>query len=133
MPPSEPPRGSEPRGAPEPAPGREALLEICRRRHFFSGSGLPPSRDALLSGRHPGLGPLGVELRRNLAAEWWSSVVASREQVFPVAARHHGHGPSLPGARAFRCLGTLCQLPGSGKQEAPLRPCSDRSVFSSCF
>lgn len=32
-----------------------------------------------------------------------------------------------------RCLGALCSLPGSGKQEASLWPCSDRSVFSSRF
>ncbi|XP_054988008.1 DNA polymerase subunit gamma-2, mitochondrial [Sorex araneus] len=94
--PPEPPGGSE--------AGSEALLDVCQRRHFLSGTGPPPSRAALLSGRHPGFGPLGVELRRNLAAEWWAAVVASRELVFPVAPRHHGHGPAPPGDRAFRLV-----------------------------
>ncbi|XP_032175824.1 DNA polymerase subunit gamma-2, mitochondrial isoform X6 [Mustela erminea] len=96
------PRGSEPIEAPESSEGTEELLEICQRRHFFSGSKRQLSRHSLLSGCHPGFGPLGVELRKNLAAEWWSSVVVFREQVFPVDALHHEPGPTLPGDSAFR-------------------------------
>lgn len=84
--------------------GSEALLEICQRRHFLSGSKQQLSRDSLLSGCHPGFGPLGVELRKNLAAEWWTSVVVFREQVFPVDALHHEPGPLLPGDSAFRLV-----------------------------
>ncbi|KAB0402604.1 hypothetical protein E2I00_009644, partial [Balaenoptera physalus] len=43
-------------------------------------------------------------LRKNLAAEWWSSVVVFREQVFPVDALHREPGPSLPGDSAFRLV-----------------------------
>ncbi|XP_021104306.1 DNA polymerase subunit gamma-2, mitochondrial isoform X9 [Heterocephalus glaber] len=86
----------------EPTEGSEALLEVCQRRHFLSGTKKQLSRDSLLSGCHPGFGPLGVELRKNLAAQWWSSVVLCREQVFAVGALHHGPGPSLPEDRAFR-------------------------------
>ncbi|XP_064126969.1 DNA polymerase subunit gamma-2, mitochondrial isoform X3 [Loxodonta africana] len=98
------PGGSEPREAPESGEGSEALFEICQRRHFLSGTQRQLSRDSLLSGCHPGFGPLGIELRKNLAAEWWSSVVVFREQVFPVDALHHEPGPSLPGDSAFRLV-----------------------------
>ncbi|XP_008691850.1 DNA polymerase subunit gamma-2, mitochondrial isoform X3 [Ursus maritimus] len=98
------PRGSEPTEAPESGEGSEELVEICQRRHFFSGSKRQLSRHSLLSGCHPGFGPLGIELRKNLAAEWWSSVVVFREQVFPVDALHHEPGPTLPGDSAFRLV-----------------------------
>ena len=67
---------NEPREAPESGEGSDALVEICRKRRFLSGTKQQLSRDSLLNGCHPGLGPLGIELRKNLAAEWWSSVVA---------------------------------------------------------
>ncbi|XP_066092001.1 DNA polymerase subunit gamma-2 isoform X2 [Saccopteryx bilineata] len=98
------PGGSEPREAPDNAEGSEALAEICERRHFLLGTKGQISRKSLLSGCHHGVGPLGFELRKNLAAEWWSSVVAFREQVFPVDAPHHESGPSLPGDSAFRLV-----------------------------
>ncbi|XP_012893189.1 PREDICTED: DNA polymerase subunit gamma-2, mitochondrial isoform X2 [Dipodomys ordii] len=79
----------------------EPLLELCQKRHFLRGSQPPPSRDSLLSGCHPGFGPLGVELRKNLAAEWWASLAAFREQVFAVDALHHQPGPTAPGDPAF--------------------------------
>lgn len=102
--PAELPGGSEPREAPESGEGSEALVEICQRRHFLNGTQRRVSRDSLLSGCHAGFGPLGLELRKNLVAEWWSSVVVFREQVFPVDALHHESGPSLPGDNAFRLV-----------------------------
>lgn len=100
---------NEPREAPESGgEGSEPLVEICRKRRFLSGTKQQLSRDSLLNGCHPGLGPLGIELRKNLAAEWWSSVVVFREQVFPVDALHREPGPSLPVDNGFRCLGALC-------------------------
>ncbi|XP_004693498.1 PREDICTED: DNA polymerase subunit gamma-2, mitochondrial [Condylura cristata] len=102
---AEPPAGSGPGEDPEPGAGGEALVELCQRRHFLRNTELPLSRDSLLSGCHPGFGPLGVELRKNLAAEWWSSVVVFREQqVLRVDAPHHQPGPSLPGDGAFRLV-----------------------------
>eukprot|EP00069_Balaena_mysticetus_P010116 bmy_06551T0 len=96
---------SEPREGPESGGEEsEALVEICQKRRFLSGTKRQLSRDSLLSGCHPGLGPLGIELRKNLATEWWSSVVVFREQVFPVDALHHEPGPSLPGDSAFRLV-----------------------------
>ncbi|KAM5213404.1 DNA polymerase subunit gamma-2 isoform 2-T2 [Hipposideros larvatus] len=96
-------QGSEPKEALESGEGSEALVEICQRRHFLSGTKRHISRDSLLTGCHSGFGPLGIELRKNLAAQWWSSVVVFREQqVFPVDALHHEPGPSLPGDSAFR-------------------------------
>ncbi|XP_047398679.1 DNA polymerase subunit gamma-2, mitochondrial [Sciurus carolinensis] len=92
------PRACEQTEAPESAES-EALLEVCQRRHFLSGTKQQLSRDSLLSGCHPGFGTLGIELRKNLAAEWWSSVVVSREQVFAVDAPHH-----KPGDGAFRLV-----------------------------
>ncbi|XP_036307412.1 DNA polymerase subunit gamma-2, mitochondrial isoform X2 [Pipistrellus kuhlii] len=98
------PGGREPREVPESGEGSETLVEICQRRHFLNGTQRRVSRDSLLSGCHAGFGPLGLELRKNLKAEWWSSVVAFREQVFPVDALHHESGPSLPGDNAFRLV-----------------------------
>ncbi|KAF6299405.1 DNA polymerase gamma 2, accessory subunit [Rhinolophus ferrumequinum] len=98
-------QGSESREASKYGEDSEALVEICRRRHFLSGTKRQISLHSLLTGCHSGFGPLGIELRKNLAAEWWSSVVVFREQqVFPVDALHHEPGPSLPGDSAFRLV-----------------------------
>ncbi|XP_037349211.1 DNA polymerase subunit gamma-2, mitochondrial [Talpa occidentalis] len=100
-----PPAGSAPGAAPERGDGGAALLELCRRRHFLGGAGPPPGRDALLRGRHPGLGPLGAELRQNLAAEWWAALAALREQqVLRVDAPLHPPGPARPRAGAARSV-----------------------------
>ncbi|XP_053426765.1 DNA polymerase subunit gamma-2, mitochondrial isoform X1 [Nycticebus coucang] len=99
------PRRSEPKGeAPESGQGSKELLEICQRRRFLNGTKQQLSRDSLLSGYYPGFGPLGIELRKNLASEWWSSVVVFREQVFPVHSLHHEPGRSLPGDSGFRLV-----------------------------
>lgn len=98
------PRGAEAGGAAESEEGSGALIEMCQRRHFLRGTQRRLTRHSLLSGCHSGFGPLGLELRRNLAAEWWSSAVVFREQVFPVAARHLEPGPAPPGAGAFRLV-----------------------------
>ncbi|KAJ7317986.1 hypothetical protein JRQ81_004148 [Phrynocephalus forsythii] len=80
---------------PEEEPGglvAEALLDVCRRRHFLRGQLEPPkvAWEACLRGEPRGLlGPLGVQLRKNLAAHWWDSVVAFREQVLGVEAPAH--------------------------------------------
>ncbi|OWK14489.1 POLG2 [Cervus elaphus hippelaphus] len=96
---------NEPREAPESGgEGSEELVAICQKRRFLSGTKQQLSRDSLLNGCHPGLGPLGIELRKNLAAEWWSSVVVFREQVFPVDALHREPGPSLPVDNGFRLV-----------------------------
>ncbi|XP_041491857.1 DNA polymerase subunit gamma-2, mitochondrial isoform X2 [Microtus oregoni] len=97
-----------PADGPERAEDREALVDLCRRRHFLSGTPQQISPAALLSECHPGFGPLGVELRKNLASQWWSSMVVFREQVFAVDALHHEPGPSQPGDSAFRLVSPEC-------------------------
>ncbi|CAO2645813.1 DNA polymerase subunit gamma-2, mitochondrial [Lemmus lemmus] len=97
-----------PADGPERAEDRETLVDLCRRRHFLSGTPQQLSPAALLSGCHPGFGPLGVELRKNLASQWWSSMVVFREQVFAVDALHHEPGPSQPGDSAFRLVSPEC-------------------------
>lgn len=100
--------GPQQLAAPERAEDREALVDLCRRRHFLSGTPQQLSPAALLSGCHPGFGPLGVELRKNLASQWWSSMVVFREQVFAVDALHHEPGPSQAGDSAFRLVSPEC-------------------------
>ncbi|NXV78597.1 DPOG2 polymerase, partial [Atlantisia rogersi] len=87
-------------GGDEAASGEE-LLEVCWRRHFLRGGAEPRPElpwHAYLSGCHPGFGPLGVALRGNLAAQWWDSVLAFREQVFAVDAPLHGPPAAAPPA-----------------------------------
>ncbi|EDM06411.1 polymerase (DNA directed), gamma 2, accessory subunit (predicted) [Rattus norvegicus] len=93
---------------PEHALAREALVDLCRRRHFLSGTPQQLSTAALLSGCHSGFGPLGVELRKNLASQWWSSMVVFREQVFAVDSLHHEPGSSQPRDSAFRLVSPEC-------------------------
>ncbi|KAL8163557.1 UNVERIFIED_CONTAM: DNA polymerase subunit gamma-2, mitochondrial [Gekko kuhli] len=69
----------------------EALLDICERRHFLRRREAPQQRtwDSYRQGSHLGFGPLGVELRKNLAAQWWETTVVFREQVFAVDTPVH--------------------------------------------
>lgn len=81
----------------------EVLLGVCQRRYFLRGGEEPqePTWDSYLRGGHPGFGTLGVALRKNLAAQWWESVVVFREQVLAVDAPLHrspNAGGALPGA-----------------------------------
>lgn len=73
----------------------EALLELCQRRHFLrrGQQQQQPTWHSYLQGGHPGFGTLGVELRKNLAAHWWESVVLFREQVLAVDAPLLMHHP----------------------------------------
>ena len=53
------------------------IVSLCKRRGFvFQSSeiygGLKSSYD---------YGPLGVELKRNIAAEWWRNMVSERENI----------------------------------------------------
>ncbi|XP_043353384.1 DNA polymerase subunit gamma-2, mitochondrial isoform X2 [Dermochelys coriacea] len=87
--------------------GSEMLLDVCRRRHFLRGDQQQAlTWDSYLKGCHPGFGPLGLELRKNLAAQWWASVVVSREQVFAVdSLLHRAPGASmLPTGEGLRLM-----------------------------
>ncbi|XP_072501538.1 DNA polymerase subunit gamma-2 isoform X3 [Notamacropus eugenii] len=105
-----------------PAPGRaaegsEALLDICQRRHFLVGPQQPLGRDWLRSGQHPGFGPLGVGLRKNLASQWWSSVAAFREHIFPLDTPHHEPRSAAPGGRGL-CFAPADALRAALRDEA---------------
>ena len=54
----------------------QKIVSLCKRRLCFQSSeiygGLKSSYD---------YGPLGVELKRNIAAEWWRSMVTEREDI----------------------------------------------------
>ncbi|XP_054833812.1 DNA polymerase subunit gamma-2, mitochondrial isoform X1 [Eublepharis macularius] len=103
------PRGRFGTGSPSHAAGQpggvaEALLELCERRRFLRRGPPPQHRTwaSHLQGGGPGFGPLGVELRRNLAAEWRRSVVVFRERVFAVEAPVHrpAEAAGAPAGRA---------------------------------
>ncbi|XP_069785825.1 DNA polymerase subunit gamma-2 isoform X2 [Narcine bancroftii] len=67
----------------------EALIELCQKRHFVSGDNI--TQDILING-HFNYGHLGMELKRNLATNWWGLMVLSREQVFGVQSPHQLKG-----------------------------------------
>ncbi|NP_001081904.1 DNA polymerase subunit gamma-2, mitochondrial precursor [Xenopus laevis] len=70
---------------------QDILFHLCQQRHFLSGETLTCT--SLVQGCH-NLGPLGVELKRNLVAQWWNSVVVYREQVLGIDTLHHLSTPS---------------------------------------
>ncbi|XP_029456615.1 DNA polymerase subunit gamma-2, mitochondrial [Rhinatrema bivittatum] len=74
----------------------EMLLDLCQRRHFISGGKL--TKDSVWNGCHS-LGPLGVELKKNLISQWWNSVVTFREQIFTVDTLHQLPGVAQSGER----------------------------------
>lgn len=105
----------------------EELLEVCRRRRFLRGGAEPRPWRAYLSGCHPGLGPLGVALRANLAAQWWDSALALREQVLAVDAPVHGPpaAGAAPARQGLRLLHTETlreALRGRGGSQEPGDP-----------
>ncbi|KAG2460818.1 DPOG2 polymerase, partial [Polypterus senegalus] len=53
----------------------QELTKLCQQRHFIMED-------------DSGYGPLGTELRNNLAELWWRSVVSLREQVFGINTLH---------------------------------------------
>ncbi|NXC17883.1 DPOG2 polymerase, partial [Corythaeola cristata] len=80
-------------------------------------------------------GPLGVALRGNLAAQWWDSALAFREQVFAVDAPLHGPAPAgAPGAgHGLQLLHseTLREaLQGSGCSREPAGPALEEVLRS---
>ncbi|MEX0595726.1 MAG: hypothetical protein WD512_04430, partial [Candidatus Paceibacterota bacterium] len=60
----------------------DKIVSLCKRRGFIFQSseiygGLKSAYD---------YGPLGVELKRNIAAEWWRSMVHEREDIVGIDA-----------------------------------------------
>ncbi|XP_026989337.2 DNA polymerase subunit gamma-2, mitochondrial isoform X1 [Tachysurus fulvidraco] len=67
-------------GGSDPTSG---MIQLFQRRFF-----IPPEDNhavSLLRGRSCAYGPLGVDIKRNLLEQWWSSVVRSRPQVFGIS------------------------------------------------
>ncbi|XP_005993792.1 DNA polymerase subunit gamma-2 isoform X2 [Latimeria chalumnae] len=73
------------RSASEHSGTLDLLIELCKTRHFIAGDQI--TKETLLSSSHS-LGPLGMELKKNLAGQWWNSVAMSREQVIRVETMH---------------------------------------------
>ncbi|KAG9468096.1 DNA polymerase subunit gamma-2 [Eleutherodactylus coqui] len=59
----------------------DLLLDLCRCRHFILGKELTMA--SVLGGCHS-LGPLGIEMKKNIISEWWNMVALNREQVLPI-------------------------------------------------
>jgi glycyl-tRNA synthetase len=85
-----------PKGGFMPAQTMEELVSLCKRRGFiFPGSDIYGG----LQGTYD-FGPLGVELKNNLKAAWWRSMIYERDDVegldssiltHKLVLRHSGH------------------------------------------
>ena len=69
----------------------QKIVSLCKRRGFvFQSSeiygGLRSAYD---------YGPMGVELKRNLMSEWWTTMVHSREDVVGLYTALHNGGRGL--------------------------------------
>ncbi|XP_028935992.1 DNA polymerase subunit gamma-2, mitochondrial [Ornithorhynchus anatinus] len=84
------------------AQASEALLDVCLRRRFLAGP--RGSGASLLRAPHPGLGPAGIQLKNNLAAEWRAALNLLGEPVFPVEAPHHAARAPDAHPRALRVV-----------------------------
>ncbi|XP_074550669.1 DNA polymerase subunit gamma-2 [Halichoeres trimaculatus] len=58
------------------------LLQLCVGRYFISPGDV--NAELFQRGMSCSYGPLGMELRRNLLEQWWSSVTRGRAQVFGI-------------------------------------------------
>ncbi|KAG7326833.1 hypothetical protein KOW79_010234 [Hemibagrus wyckioides] len=70
-------------GGSDPA---SSMMQLLQRRFF-----IPPEdyhAVSLLKGKACAYGPLGVDLKRNMLEQWWSSMVRSRPQVFGISTLH---------------------------------------------
>lgn len=106
----------------------EAALAACRRRRFLRGAGEEDKQTwaSYLRRDHPAFGPLGVALKKNLASQWWETVVVFREQVLGVEGPARlepaaGQGPLGESLRLVhpRTVGETLQEAGS-EGEQPL-------------
>lgn len=70
-------------GGSDPAGG---MMQLLQQRFFIPPD--PHHAVSLLKGRTCAYGPLGVDLKRNMLEQWWSSVVRSRPQVFGISTLH---------------------------------------------
>ncbi|KAK3557202.1 hypothetical protein QTP70_026138 [Hemibagrus guttatus] len=70
-------------GGSDPTSG---IMQLFQRRFFI------PLEDhhavSLLKGKTCAYGPLGMNLKRNMLEQWWSSMVRSRPQVFGISTLH---------------------------------------------
>lgn len=105
----------------------EAALAACQRRHFLRGGGGEGGKQtwaSYLRGDHPAFGPLGVALKKNLAAQWWEAVVVFREHVLGVEGPARlgpaaDHGPPGEALRLVhpRTVGETLQEAGSDGEQ----------------
>ena len=79
-----------------PAKSMDELVALCKRRGFiFQSSDIYGGLQGVYD-----YGPLGVELKNNLKATWWSSMVYERDDIEgldaailtnPVTLKYSGH------------------------------------------
>ncbi|XP_059509840.1 uncharacterized protein polg2 [Stegostoma tigrinum] len=91
----------------------EALIELCQSRHFITGDII--TQESVTNGWY-NYGHLGMEFKKNLASEWWNSMVLSREQVFGVATPHKLMSFHNSDNRSLRLVeSTALQVPSGNK------------------
>ena len=71
------------------------LLELCVDGYYVAPG--PVHTDLFQRGMCCNYGPLGVELKKNLLEQWWSSIKRSRTQVFGISTLTTGDGKSSEG------------------------------------
>lgn len=94
------------------APSSDVLLDMCRRRRFFLGEELTVA--SVFGGCHS-LGPLGIEMKKNITDEWWNMVALSREQVLPIDTLLHWPQPLLTLRPDHRDKDAVRHVPASGE------------------
>ncbi|XP_008114596.1 DNA polymerase subunit gamma-2, mitochondrial isoform X2 [Anolis carolinensis] len=109
----------------------EALLSLCRRRHFLRDQDQGPTTwGSYLRGNHRGFGPLGVALRQNLAAQWWGSEAASRERVLGLGARA-SRPPSVAASPGTPSQALRAVAPAALRQAAEGGPALQKTLAAS--
>ncbi|XP_036400224.1 DNA polymerase subunit gamma-2, mitochondrial [Megalops cyprinoides] len=61
-----------------------AFMQFCSGRYYI----IPDQGESFLRGISCAYGPLGMELRKNMLDQWWTSVVMSKAQVFGINTLH---------------------------------------------
>ena len=72
------------------------LLDLCVDGYYVAPG--PVHTDLFQRGMCCSYGPLGVELKKNLLEQWWSSIKRSRNRVFGISTLTTGDGQSAEGS-----------------------------------
>ncbi|XP_048871669.1 DNA polymerase subunit gamma-2, mitochondrial isoform X1 [Brienomyrus brachyistius] len=80
------------------------LMKLCCDRHYIAHDHDSPK--CIRRGSSWTYGPLGMELRKNILDQWWSSVVTTRPQVFGINTLHGFRGGSGAPERTLKLIDT---------------------------